>query len=99
MYSTPPLPLSERTCQYCLSDNSSPSNSNNNGPDQQFSNIDDEFHLFSCPSFANQQRCLFGKVGSIIKNFHDLTFENKVKTLLCPYSLTVGKIVNKYIKK
>ena len=62
------------------------------------SNINDEFHLFSCPSFANQQRCLFGKVGSIINNFHDLNFENKVKTLLCPNNLILGKIVNKYIK-
>jgi hypothetical protein len=59
---------------------------------------DDEFHLFSCPCFANQQQCLFGKVSSVVWGFRSLSFIDQVKSLLCPTSAEICRLVNKYIK-
>ena len=60
--------------------------------------IDDEYHLFLCPIFSNQSRCLFGKIGSVIGGFNELSFNDKVKTLLCPINSQICRLVNKYIK-
>ena len=59
---------------------------------------DDEYHLFSCSSFSNQQRCLFGKISSISSTFQNLSFKDKVKSLLCPINAIMCRVVNKYIK-
>ena len=59
---------------------------------------DEEYHLFSCPCFANQQQCLFGKISSVVWGFQDLSFEDKVKSLLCSKNATICRLVNKFIK-
>ena len=46
--------------------------------------------------FSNQSRCIFGKIGSVIRGFNELSFNDKVKTLLCPINSQI--LVNKYIK-
>ena len=89
-YTNPPTPLNERTCEFC-----------HFATDFQGTPppcLDDEYHIFFCPTFVNKQRCLFGKLGSIINNFHDLSYDEKVKTMLCPNNIQVGKLVNKYLQ-
>ena len=84
----PITPLHRRTCKYCpVTDD-----------DQNPGNIDDEYHLFQCPTFANKQRCLFARIAQVIPNFDNLSFEHKVRTMLCPINTQATKIVNKYIK-
>jgi hypothetical protein len=84
----PPTPLHRRTCGYC------PITDDPNNP----SNIDDEIHLFQCPTFINQQRCLFSMLGRVVPNFEHLSFEHKVRTMLCPVSTQAAKLVNKYVR-
>ena len=84
----PPTPLHLRACQYCpITDNPSLPG-----------NIDDELHLFRCPTFANQQRCLFAMIGRVLPWFNNMNFGDKVRTLLCPSNTTAAKLVNKYIR-
>ena len=39
-----------------------------------------------------------GKIGSVNPMFSSLTYENKLKTILCPKTTSEVKIVNKYIR-
>ena len=84
---SPSLHVSDRTCRYCPP-------ADDNDP---LGNIDNEFHLFCCLSFANQQRCLFAKIGAVLEHFGEMSFINKVITMLCTTNAHVGRLVNKYI--
>ena len=76
-----PIPESERLCMYCSEDA-----------------IDNEFHfLMNCPTFANQRRCFYSRLGSLIPGFCNLSDRDKLSTILCPTSSKTGKITNKFI--
>ena len=59
-YGRPVTPVAERLCRYC-SDNC----------------IDDEQHAFLlCGIFTIRGNCFFGKISSLLPNFHQLSFNN-----------------------
>ena len=76
-----PIPQSERYCVYCNEEA-----------------VDDESHfLLHCPSFVNQRRCFFSRLGCLVPDFVNLSFRDKLLTILCPTSAKAVKVTNKYI--
>ena len=72
--------LSQRICQYCDS-----------------GDLDSEMHaIMACEMFNLKRQCFFGRVGAIVPNFLSLTNEQKLKTVLCPTNIQLGKCVSKY---
>ena len=50
-----------------------------------------------CETFMNQRNCFLGKLKSLNPAISNLSFENLVKTMLCPTTTQSAKLVNKYI--
>ena len=76
-----PIPESERFCLYCSEDA-----------------VDNECHFLQvCPSFANQRRCFYSRLGSLMPNFCNLSDRDKLSTISCSTSAKAAKVTNKYI--
>jgi hypothetical protein len=84
-YTSPADYRASRCCIYCQ-------------PAGAEGTVDDEYHLFECPVFVNQQRTLFRKAASIINHFQGISMQDKIKILLCPTKPEVVRLVNRYIK-
>ena len=81
-YSTPPTPVPLRLCNFCSS-----------------GNIGDEEHfLLNCDTFNIKRACFVGKMNSVIPDFKNMSSSDQLKTILCPTSTAVTKIVNKFIR-
>ena len=80
-YKVPSVPYSERYCRYCT---------------QQVPGNEEHF-LMLCETFMNQRNCFLGKLKSLNPSISNLSFENLVKTMLCPTTTQSAKLVNKYI--
>ena len=81
-YSRPVIPPSLRICKFCSS-----------------GDIGDELHfMMNCETFQLKRACFFGKIGSILPHFSNLSTMEKLKTILCPKSTAEVKIVNKFIR-
>ena len=80
-YTRPVTPVSERLCRYC--------------PD---SCIDDEQHaILICGTFTIKRNCFLGKISSLLPNFHQLSLNNKLISVLCPANADVALCVSKYL--
>jgi hypothetical protein len=83
------VPISEyitnRCCRYCQ-------------PCGAPGQIDDEYHLFSCPVFVKLQHCLFKDISELNNKFAGLSFKDKVNSILCPTNSKICRLTNKYIK-
>ena len=81
-YTTPPTPPSARVCGFCCS-----------------GEVGDEEHfIMRCSVFAIKRACFMGKMSSINPNFETMSYENKLKIILCPKSSPEVKTVNKFIR-
>ena len=80
-YTRPVTPVSQRLCRYC-SDNC----------------IDDEQHaILLCGTFAIKRNCFLGKISSLLPNFHQLSMNNKLISVLCPANADIALCVSKYL--
>ena len=67
-----------------------------NSGNKQFVDSEQHFLLF-CDVFKNTRNCLFEKVALIIHGFKGFSDEDKFKTLMCPTTPQLIKLVNRYI--
>ena len=81
-YSTPPIPIPMRVCNFCCSGEIG----------------DEEHFLMHCDVFKLKRACFLGKMSSLIPNFRSMSSSNQLKTILCPTSTAATKIVNKFIR-
>ena len=79
-YTRPVTPVAARFCRYC-SENS----------------IDDEKHaILSCKTFTLKRNCFFGKISSLLPNFHHMSLDVKLLAILCPANADIALCVSKY---
>ena len=80
-YTRPVTPVASRICNYCA-DNK----------------IDDENHaILLCNTFTLKRNCFFGKMSSLMPNFHQLSSNEKLLSILCPATADIALCVSKYL--
>ena len=80
-YSSPVTPLSDRTCQFC--------DSNELDSEEHF--------VLHCQTFTLKRNCFFGRMSALIPNFNTMCDRDKLMTVLCPAKTDVAKTVSKYL--
>ena len=97
----PVIPLERRFCAYCQTKPEPEAMigqvvGDSNSGNKQFVDSEQHFLLF-CDVFKNTRNCLFEKVALIIHGFKGFSDEDKFKTLMCPTTPQLIKLVNRYI--
>ena len=93
----PVIPLEQRFCAYCQT--KPPEHEATIGQVVGDSNSGDteQHFLLSCDVFKNMRNCLFEKVSLLLHGFRGFSDEDKFKTLMCPTTPQLTKLVNRYI--
>ena len=87
-YVNPPVPISDRKCQYC---NSTYSNINQVP-------IDNEKHVFLCNKFQYSINCYNTRMSSLIHGYNSMSNHDKFVRCLCPANVREAKLTNKFIR-
>ena len=60
--------------------------------------IDDEEHfILFCDTFKIKRQCFMNRLNVLNPNFGILTYEEKLKFILCPPTVDVAKCVSKFL--
>ena len=80
-YTRPVTPFLERKCRYCKDDS-----------------IDNEEHfILFCGTFKIKRQCFMNRLNVLYPKFELMSYEEKLKFILCPPTIDVAKCVSKFL--
>ena len=80
-YTRPVTPISERKCRFCEGDS-----------------IDDEEHfILFCDTFKIKRQCFMSRLNVLNPKFELMSYEGKLKSILCPPTIQIAKCVSKFL--